>query len=296
MKLCVNIDHVATLRQVRRADEPDPIWAASEVLLGGADGVTFHLREDRRHIGDRDARLLKSVVVGKLNMEMSIAAEIVGIACALKPDQCTLVPEKRKELTTEGGLNVVANKSRVRDTVAKLHDAGIFVSAFIEPAERQVDACADCEFDAIELWTGGYAEAATQEDVESALAMLEEAAGVGHECGLEVYAGHGLTYRNIAPVVETGVFSEFNIGHSIVARSVFVGLREAVREMKNLIREHKPFTSPGMASLATLVARLFESGLGDDDALYDDECDLVSDEPDDDTEDTIPFDGGPKQS
>ncbi len=292
VRLCVNIDHVATVRQARRTDEPDPVWAASEVLLAGADGVTFHLREDRRHINDRDARLLKSVVAGKLNMEMSVAAEIVEIACELKPDQCTLVPEKREEITTEGGLDVRRNKTRIRTTVEKLHDAGIVVSAFVEPDERQIEACCDCGCDAVELWTGGYANAPSQGDTLEALGTLEEAAVLAHECELEVYAGHGLTYRNVAGVVELGTFSELNIGHSIIARSVFVGLRQAVREMKRIIRESQPFPSRGMAMLASLVSEAFASEFEDeasDDEFFDDDDDA------DDAE-TIRFDDGPTES
>ncbi len=234
-KLGVNIDHVATVRQARQTDEPDPVWAAAEAELGGADGITFHLREDRRHINDRDAEILKRTVAGKLNMEMAIAPEIVKIAAALQPDQCTLVPERRQELTTEGGLDVVKLKRRVKTAVGKLHDAGIIVSAFIEPDEAQISASADCDFDAIELWTGGYAHARPGAEQQAALEKLGQACEVGWDAGLVVHAGHGLTYRNIEPVAALGAFDEFNIGHSIVARAVFVGVREAVREMKRLI-------------------------------------------------------------
>lgn len=234
--LGVNIDHVATVRQARQTDEPDPVWAAAEAELGGADGITFHLREDRRHINDRDARVLKETVATKLNMEMSINAAIVKIATDLKPDQCTLVPERREELTTEGGLDVARLKRRITPVVKKLHNAGIIVSAFIEPDERQVRASAACGFDAIELWTGGYAHAAPGDAQAAAIERLVANLELGWDIGLEVHAGHGLTYRNIEPIAALGGFSEFNIGHSIIARSVFVGVRAAVREMRNLLR------------------------------------------------------------
>lgn len=235
LRLGVNIDHVATIRQARRADEPDPVWAAVEAELGGADGITFHLREDRRHINERDATLLKHTVACKLNMEMAISGEIVKIALDLAPEQCTLVPERREELTTEGGLDVVRLKKKIVPVVKKLKQAGIETSAFIEPIEAQVAACADCGFDAIELWTGAYAHAATAAAQAKSLETLARCVDAGHDQGLIVHAGHGLTYRNIEPIAAIAGFSEFNIGHSIVARSVFVGMREAVREMKRLM-------------------------------------------------------------
>ena len=235
IKLGVNIDHVATVREARKTNEPDPVWAAAEAELGGADGITFHLREDRRHINDRDAELLRRSVAAKLNMEMAAAPEIVKIALKLKPDQCTLVPEKRAEITTEGGLNVSGLKRRLKPVVKKLKDADIEVSAFIEPLPRQIIASAECGFDAIELWTGGYANAANYADRTAALETLGGALQLGLENGLEVHAGHGLTYRNIEPVALMEDFGEFNIGHSIISRAVFVGVREAVREMKRLI-------------------------------------------------------------
>ncbi len=232
--LGVNIDHVATVRQARRTNEPDPVWAAAEAQLGGADGITFHLREDRRHVNDRDARLLKETVTVKLNMEMSIADEIVGIAVSLRPDQCTLVPERREEVTTEGGLDVVRLRERAKAAVEKLRDAGIVVSAFIEPAPDQIEASADLGFSAVELWTGAYAHARTPEDRARTLEELRKGIELGKKQGLEVLGGHGLTYANIAPLAGLG-FAEFNIGHSIVSRAIFIGLREAVREMKRLV-------------------------------------------------------------
>jgi pyridoxine 5-phosphate synthase len=235
IKLGVNIDHVATVREARQTDEPDPVWAAVEAELGGADGITFHLREDRRHINDRDAEVLKRIVAVKLNMEMSINPGIVRIAQKLKPTQCTLVPEKREEITTEGGLDVVRLHTRIKPVVRKLKRARIETSAFIEPVKSQIVAAADCGFDAVELWTGAYANAGTDQEREDALDALAAGIGVGHSQGLIVHAGHGLTYRNVAPVAMLGDFGEFNIGHSIIARSVFTGVREAVREMKRLI-------------------------------------------------------------
>ncbi len=238
--LGVNIDHVATVRQARGTDEPDPVWAAVEAELGGADGITFHLREDRRHINDRDARLLRETVAVKLNMEMAIAPEIVAIAADLCPDQCTLVPEKREELTTEGGLDVVRHRTRVGKAVTQLREKGIVLSAFIEPIQEQIEASADMGFQGVELWTGAYAHAKTPQERSAALSDLRSGIEVGRRVGLEVHGGHGLTYRNIAAVACLPGFSEFNIGHSIIARSVFVGLREAVREMKRLLTVHAP--------------------------------------------------------
>ncbi|MHC4698872.1 MAG: pyridoxine 5'-phosphate synthase [Planctomycetota bacterium] len=233
--LGVNIDHVATVRQARGTDEPDPVWAAVEAELGGADCITFHLREDRRHISDRDARLLSETVSVKLNMEMAIDAEIVDIAVGLKPQQSSLVPEKREELTTEGGLDVVRLQTRISRAVSRLRDAGIVVSAFIEPVADQIEASADSGFEAVELWTGGYAHARTPDERAAAIAELRNGIEVGHKLGLEVHGGHGLTYRNVAAVARLPGFSELNIGHSIVSRAIFVGIREAVREMKRLI-------------------------------------------------------------
>lgn len=237
-QLGVNIDHVATVRQARRTDEPDPVWAAMEAQLGGASCITFHLREDRRHIIDRDVPLLKGVVTTKLNMEMSIAQEIVGIAKSLRPTQCSLVPEHRQEITTEGGLDVVRLADRVGAAVTELKAAGIICSAFIEPEPEQIERSAELGFDAVELWTGGYANASSAAERMAALDVLRRGVEIGRSCGLEVHGGHGLTYRNVAPVAAIPGFSEFNIGHSIIARAVFIGLREAVREMKELLERH----------------------------------------------------------
>lgn len=232
--LGVNIDHVATIRQARRTVEPDPVWAAVEAELGGADGITFHLRADRRHINDRDARLLRQTVRCKLNMEMSLAEEIVGIARELKPDQATLVPENRQEITTEGGLDVLAQRARVVEVTRALRSAGVIVSAFVDPVRDQVLAARDAGCDAVEIHTGAYANA-TGSAVTQTLEAIHVALEAGLAAGLVVHGGHGLTYNNIVPVATMAGFSEFNIGHSIVSRAVFVGLREAVAEMKRLL-------------------------------------------------------------
>jgi pyridoxine 5-phosphate synthase len=238
--LGVNIDHVATVRQARRTDEPDPVWAAAEAELGGADGITVHLREDRRHINDRDVTLLKHTVAAKLNLEMSINPKIVRIACDLGPDQCTLVPENRREITTEGGLNIVKFSRATGQAVRKLHRAGCILSAFIEPMEDQIQAASDLGFDAIELWTGGYSHTENARHRQRALRELHRSVEQGLRLGLVVHGGHGLTYRNIEPVARIPGFSEFNIGHTIIARAVFIGLRQAVREMKDLLIRFSP--------------------------------------------------------
>ena len=244
IKLGVNIDHVATVRQARRTVEPDPVWAAVEAELAGADCITFHLRKDRRHINDRDARLLRQTVKCKLNMEMSMDEEIVAIALELKPDQATLVPEKRQEVTTEGGLDVIANAARTAEVTAALRDAGTVVSAFIDPVAEQIAATAEAGCGAIELHTGSYANAclegfapAAEQNKRRTLEELRVGLKAGLDAGLIVHAGHGLTYANVTPVAAMKGFCEFNIGHSIVSRAVFVGLRAAVAEMKRLIVE-----------------------------------------------------------
>jgi pyridoxine 5-phosphate synthase len=240
LRLGVNIDHVATVRQARMTVEPDPIWAAAEAELGGADGITFHLREDRRHIQDRDAVLLAETVTAKLNMEMALAAPIAKIALQLKPDQVCLVPEKRQEVTTEGGLDVVKGKRRAREIVKKMHAAGIEVSMFIDPVLNQVKVSAEIGADSVELHTGKYANARTQRQSSTALRALEKSLVTGLELDLDVHAGHGITYHNVGPLASMPGFSEFNIGHSIIARAVFVGLRDAVREMKDLLDKFCP--------------------------------------------------------
>ena len=238
--LGVNIDHVATVRQARRTDEPDPVWAAVEAQLGGAACITFHLREDRRHIIDRDVPLLRGVVNVKLNMEMAAADEIIDIALQNRPDQCCLVPERREEITTEGGLDVIRHAERVGSAVKRLRDGGIVCSAFIEPRREHIEKAAELGFQVVELWTGGYAHAARGEQRDAAIEVLRRGVETAQACGLEVHGGHGLTYRNVGPVAAISGFTEFNIGHSIIARSVFVGLREAVREMNELLLRFAP--------------------------------------------------------
>ncbi len=240
--LGVNIDHVATVRQARRTIEPSPVWAAVEAQLGGASCITFHLRKDRRHMQDSDLQPLTNAVQCKLNMEMSLDEEIVGIALELRPDQATLVPENRQEITTEGGLDVVANAQRMAEVAGRLSDAGIAVSAFIDPAEAQVAASVEAGCHAIELHTGAYANTclagkspADELKQADSLAELRQGLETGLAAGLVVHAGHGLTYTNVEPVAAMEGFDEFNIGHSIIARAVFTGLREAVTEMKLLI-------------------------------------------------------------
>ncbi len=235
-QLGVNIDHVATLRQARRGLEPDPVWAAVEAQVAGADGITLHLREDRRHIQDRDLRAMKDVVQVKLNLEMALADEIIEIALRTKPSQVTLVPEKRQEITTEGGLDVAGQEERVAAVTEKFKRAGIVVSLFIDPFEPQVAAAARCGAEAVELHTGRYAEAWGGAEQEATFAELAGAAQRAMGLGLICHAGHGLNYQNVGPVAEIPGIAELNIGHSIISRAVFVGLREAVREMKRLIQ------------------------------------------------------------
>ncbi len=233
-ELGVNIDHVATVRQARRTTEPDPVWAATLAQLGGADGITLHLREDRRHIQDRDLRVLRETVTVKLNLELAAAPDIVAIACHTRPDQATLVPEKREEVTTEGGLDLFANRQRVAEAIAALRAADIEISLFIDPDLRQIDEAARLHADAVELHTGEYA--LTSGEAQAAeLARLVAAARHVRSLGLTLHAGHGLTYRNVKPVAAIEGMSELNIGHSIVARAIMVGFEQAVREMKKLV-------------------------------------------------------------
>jgi pyridoxine 5-phosphate synthase len=236
--LNVNIDHVATIRQARRADEPDPVWAAVQCELAGANGITVHLRQDRRHINDRDVRVLKETVACKLNLEMSMAEPIVKIAEQVVPDQVTLVPENRAELTTEGGLDCVEYRQRLAAVVKRMHTRGILVSAFITPELEQIAASAETGCDAVELHTGAYANAGTERIARRRLAELEAGRDSAQEKKLIVHAGHGLTYRNIAAVAGIQGLSEFNIGHSIIARAVLVGMQQATREMIELIDKH----------------------------------------------------------
>ncbi len=234
-ELGVNIDHVATVRQARKTNEPDPVWAAALAELGGADGITLHLREDRRHIQDRDLQILRETVTVKLNLEMACEAEVVEIACRVKPDQATLVPERREEVTTEGGLAVVGQEDRVGEVVRRLQDAGVAVSLFLDPDLPQVEAGARLGVDAVELHTGQYALAKPGPNQQRELETLRAAGAKVSECGMALHAGHGLTYRNVRPVAGIDRMHELNIGHSIVARAIMVGFEQAVREMKRLV-------------------------------------------------------------
>jgi pyridoxine 5-phosphate synthase len=244
IELGVNIDHVATLRQARRTYEPDPVWAAVEAHLGGADGITVHLREDRRHIQDEDVRRLRELVHIKLNLEMASTDEMVAIACALKPEMAMLVPEGREEITTEGGLDVVGQEKRLKTVVGRLADAGIVTSVFIDAEMSQVEAAARIGARVCEIHTGPYAHAfhAKGRDAQSAavvaeLAKIREAGAAVLARGMRFNAGHALNYFNVQPVAALPGIRELHIGHAIVSRALFAGLREAVRQMKALIRE-----------------------------------------------------------
>jgi len=234
-RLGVNVDHVATLRQARGGHEPDPITAATLVELAGADGVVVHLREDRRHIQDRDLTLLKEIVHIQLNLEMAADEAVAKMALSIKPDMVTLVPERRQELTTEGGLAVVERKDRIHEMIQLLHDGGIPVSLFIDPDQQQVRAAHKIQADSIELHTGRYANTRNSKDQQTEFEALEQAAKLGYKLGLGVNAGHGLTYHNVQRLTKIPEILEFNIGHSIISRAVFTGLETAVRDMKALL-------------------------------------------------------------
>jgi len=237
IRLGVNIDHVDTLRQARRALEPDPVAASVLALLGGADGVTVHLREDRRHINDRDVRLLRQVVTSLLNLELSVAEAIVSIACEVKPDQATLVPERREELTTEGGLDVVQHQGAVAQAMGRLQAAGIAVALFIDPDIRQIEIAKVLGAKAVEIQTARYAEAKTHDDRLRELNALQQSTDFAKQIGLHVHMGHGLNYDNVHAIAQIPGVEELNIGHNIVSRAVLVGMERAVREMKDAIRE-----------------------------------------------------------
>ncbi len=234
-RLGVNIDHVATLRQARGGTDPDPIPAAVIVELAGADGIVVHLREDRRHIQDRDLQLLREVVHTKLDLEMAADETMAKIALTVKPDLVTLVPEKRQELTTEGGLDVVSNRDRVEKIVEMLHDGGIPVSLFIEPDLGQIKAAHKVSSDFVELHTGRYANAKRSKEADSEFDAITQGAKLAYKLGMGVNAGHGLNYQNVARLTHIQEIVEYNIGHSIIARAVLVGLDQAVREMRALL-------------------------------------------------------------
>lgn len=234
-KLGVNIDHIATVRQARMTVEPDPVWAASICELAGCHSIVAHLRQDRRHIIDRDIEILRKTVRTRLNLEMSAAKEIVDIACKIRPDQSTIVPEKREELTTEGGLNVAASKKKIGRVTEKLKKNKILVSLFIDPDKKQIGASRDLNVDSVEIHTGNYANAVNEKIRALELEKLRDAVQYASSIGLVVNAGHGLTYQNARDMALIPCIEEVNIGHSIISRAVFVGLDKAVREMLTLI-------------------------------------------------------------
>jgi len=234
IRLGVNVDHVATVRQARRADVPDPVEAALLAESAGADGITVHLREDRRHIQERDVQLLRERIRTKLNLEMAVTPAMVAFAEKLRPDDACLVPEKREELTTEGGLDVVSQQARVKEAAARLQESGIRVSLFIDPEKRQIEASKEVAAHAVEIHTGAYCNAAGSER-EQRRRSVAAAAQFAHSLELEVHAGHGLNYENVVAIAGIPEIVELNIGHSIIARAVIVGMAQAVREMKDLL-------------------------------------------------------------
>jgi pyridoxine 5-phosphate synthase len=235
--LGVNIDHVATLRQARRTRYPDPIQAAIEAEQAGADGITLHLREDRRHIQERDVALLKDILLSKMNLEMAVTEEMLVIAERYRPKDCCLVPERREELTTEGGLDVVGQFERIAEACARLREVGIMVSLFIDADPRQVEAAARAAAPVIEIHTGHFADATDEVSRQREFQRITKAVAEGREVGLQVNAGHGLNYHNVAAIAAIPDIVELNIGHAIVARALFTGMQLAVGEMKRLMRE-----------------------------------------------------------
>ena len=235
-RLGVNIDHIATVRQARGGVEPDPVAAAAIAELAGADGITIHLREDRRHIQDRDLKLLRQTVKTKLNLEMAATHEMVGVAITVKPEMCTLVPEKRQELTTEGGLDVRYNMDQVKASVESLQNGGIVVSLFVDPDPDQIKAATKAGADYVEIHTGAFAEATDWKAIDQELIKIENAVKLAQKLGLGVNAGHGLNYANIKLLSAIRGIEEYNIGHSIISRAVLVGLDKAVRDMVELVR------------------------------------------------------------
>lgn len=236
MKLSINIDHVATLREARGAVEPDPLTAAHLCELAGADGIVCHLREDRRHINDRDLRLLRETVKTKLDLEMAATKEIIGIAIEILPDLATFVPERRQELTTEGGLDVRAAHHQLQDAIAEMHRHDIEVSLFIDPVPEQIDAAREVGADVIEIHTGEFANARSEEEQQALLQAIREAARRARSLGLGVNAGHGLNYLNMPLIMTVEEIEEVSIGHAILARAVFTGLERAVRDMREVMR------------------------------------------------------------
>jgi pyridoxine 5-phosphate synthase len=238
MRLTLNVDHIATLRNARGEDQPDPVTTALIAEEAGVDGVVVHLREDRRHITERDVRLLRELVKTKLDLEMAANEEIIKIACDVGPELATLVPEKRQELTTEGGLNVIDNISLIKDTITELHNSDIDVSLFIEPELTQIDTAAEIDADIIEIHTGIFANAVSEEEQFDELERIRAAVIHAKKLGLGVNAGHGLNYKNIKIFREVADIDEVSIGHSIIARAVTVGIKEAVQEMMRLVKSN----------------------------------------------------------
>ncbi|HEX2963323.1 MAG TPA: pyridoxine 5'-phosphate synthase [Ignavibacteriales bacterium] len=236
MRFCLNVDHIATLRNARGENQPDPVTVALIAEQVGVDGIVVHLREDRRHINERDLRLLRELVTTKLDLEMAAVPEIINIACDVQPELATLVPEKRLELTTEGGLNVIDNIEKVSGAIKQLHEAGIAVSLFIEPDINQINAAAEIGADIIEIHTGHYANAATEDEQLDELERVRIAAKQAKKLGLGVNAGHGLDYQNIKQFIEVTDIDEVSIGHAVIARAVVVGIKDAVEEMKRILR------------------------------------------------------------
>lgn len=231
MKFSLNVDHVATLRNVRGEDLPDPVTFALMAEQYGVDGIVVHLREDRRHITDRDLRLLKEMITTKLDLEMAAEEEIIKIACEVQPELATLVPEMREELTTEGGLNVLDNLEKIRSAIEKLHECEIPVSIFVEPDVNQINASADIGADVIEIHTGNYANAPTEEEMMEELDRIQDAVVHAKKLGLGVNAGHGLNYNNMKEFIRIKEIDEVSIGHAVIARCMFVGLEQAIKEM-----------------------------------------------------------------
>ncbi len=238
IKLCVNVDHIATLRQARGGIEPDPIAGAKLCEDAGADGITIHLREDRRHIIDTDVIKLKDSVQGKLNLEMALSDEIIDFALKIIPDQITLVPEKREELTTEGGLDVANNFEKISETIKRFKDKGIIVSLFVEPDNKTVELSKQSGADYIEIHTGTYCNATDPMTIENEIQKIYTAARLGQGLGIGINAGHGLNYSNIIPIIQTPALDELNIGHSIISRSIFSGIKNAVTDMITIIKSH----------------------------------------------------------
>jgi len=235
--LGVNIDHVASVRQSRGTRYPDPVQAAFVAEQAGADAITIHLREDRRHIQDQDVRILKNTIQTRMNLEMAVTDEMIRIAEDIKPQDCCLVPERREELTTEGGLDVYAQAGKIKDACEQLADAGVRVSLFVDADEKQIQAAAEASAPVIEIHTGHFADAESIQEQEQEFNRILKAVALGAECGLQVNAGHGLHYHNVKQIAAIDDIKELNIGHAIVARALFTGLDEAVREMKNLMLE-----------------------------------------------------------